>query len=463
MKQVDAGLQALDAIAMNTVPHAIEAEQFVLGAMLIDNGSVDRLGDLQEEHFFNYEHRLIFRAIMKLAHSCKPADVLTVFDALQAQGKPVELTYLNALYSNTPGASNVFHYAGIVRDRAIKRELAACGKDLVAAAITASDACELVDTYTSRLEALVERGAGSEPKHACDTLVHFIEDLDERYQGNGIKPMSTGFAALDKKLNGGLRGGQLVVVAGRPKMGKTAFALNIANHIAQDYSVQVHSMEMPLSELHARNVASIGHIDLDHLTDPQHKMTDEDWPRLTHAVQKINRMDLYLDDKPALTLMDIRMKAKMTKRRYGLHLLVVDYLQLMSGEGDNRNAEIEAITRGLKALAKELDIAVMLLSQLNRELERRPNKRPIPSDLRDSGSIEQDADIVVFLYRDEVYNPDTMDRGVCEVDVALHRQGASGRLALAYLGEQVRFENLAHEWQERAQEPRRAIRKGGLL
>lgn len=242
-------------------------------------------------------------------------------------------------------------------------------------------------------------------------------------------------------------------------MGKTAFALNTACNVAVDHAVLVLSMEMPKAQLHDRNLATLGKIPLEHVLKPE-MMNDQDWAGLSHAIQKIEGMRLIQDDQPGLRLLDVRMKAKGVKRRHGLDLLVIDYLQLMEGEGDNRNAQIEGITRGLKTLAKELEVGIVLLSQLNRKLEERPNKRPIPSDLRDSGSIEQDADAVIFLYRDEVYNPDSPDTGVCEVNVALCRQGKPGMAALAYIGEQVRFENLARGWTPARREERPRAGRG---
>jgi len=288
-------------------------------------------------------------------------------------------------------------------------------------------------------------------------MVAHVEEIERRMSGQ-TRAISTGFPEVDKKLSGGLRAGELIVVAARPKMGKTGFALCVACNVAEEHSVLVLSMEMPKAQLHDRNLANLGRIPLPHLLEPQN-MQEQDWTGLTHATLKLANMDLFLDDQGGLRLLDVRMKAKGIKRRHGLDVMVVDYLQLMDGEGDNRNAQIEGITRGLKALAKELGIAIVLLSQLNRKLEERPNKRPMPSDLRDSGAIEQDADAVIFLYRDEVYNPDSPDIGVCEVDVALCRQGAPGRVALGYVGEQTRFENLTHRWQP-AKAPERRGNRG---
>lgn len=424
-----------------------EAEQFVIGALLQNNDAVDRMGDLREEHFWVAEHREIFRQVLKMVLQNKPADVLTVSDALKCAGsKSGDLVYLNALAQNTPSSANIGRYAAIVRERAIRRGLGSIGREMVELVESSVlDSGDLVDQVSSKLEQLAQAKTKQEPVLASDDLAAHITQLDERYNGSGVKAISTGYTEIDAKLNGGLRPGQVIVMAGRPKMGKTALALNMGTRIAENHGVLVCSMEMQRGELHDRNIAVLGRIPLPHLLDPT-KMTDEDWPRLTMAVQKITALNLFLDDQGALTLMDVRMKAKQVKRRSGLKVLVLDYLQLMEGDGANRNAEIESISRGLKALAKELDIAIILLSQLNRDLEKRPSKRPLPSDLRDSGSIEQDADVVMLLYRDEVYNPDSMDKGICEVDIALNRQGSPGRVALAYVNEQTRFENLERQW-----------------
>lgn len=428
--------------------YAREQEQSVLGALLIDNNAVDRMGDLKSDHFFSYEHRKIFDAILQLVLMSKAADVITVFDRLRSNGfDSVDLPYLNALAQNTPSSSNIARYADIVRDRALKRGLVAICRETEDSVMNcADDAGMLVDKASSRLDGLAHTATDSEPKLAFETLARHIELIDDRFNGAEVAAISTGLIDIDRKLNGGLRRGNLIVLAGRPKMGKTSLALNIAEHVSVDGIAAIFSMEMTEPELHDRNLASIGRIPLDHLTDSK-KLTDQDWPRLTNAVQKMLGMRLYRDFKPGLRLLDVRTKAKQIKRKAGgLDLLVIDYLQLMAGEGANRNAEIEGVTRGLKNLAKELDVPIILLSQLNRKLEDRPQKRPQPADLRDSGSIEQDADIVIFLYRDEVYNPDSMDKGVCEVNVALSRQGAPGVVALTYIGEFTKFENLTRSW-----------------
>jgi replicative DNA helicase len=388
----------------------------------------------------------IFEAVIKLIMANKGADVITVYGALQADGKDADLSYLNAIQQNTPGSANIARYAEIVRDKAVKRGMVSLCRETEQLVVSSPDTSEIIlDGLTTRLNDIAKSTIQSYPELMRDGMVRHIESIDARYNGALPDAIPTGFIDLDKKLNGGMRRGNLIVVAGRPKMGKTGFALNIACSVAMGGVALVLSMEMGKSEVYDRNLASLGKISLDHLIDPK-QLTPDDWPNLTHAISKVNSMLLYVEDKPALTLMNVRNKAKAVKRKSGLDLLVIDYLQLMSGDGDNRNAQIEAITRGLKGLAKELDCVIILLSQLNRKLEERPNKRPQPADLRDSGSIEQDCDIAMFLYRDEVYNPDSMDKGVCEVNIALNRQGAQSVVALTYIGEQTRFADMGRSW-----------------
>jgi replicative DNA helicase len=434
----------------NLTPRNVEAEQSVLGALLLDNDSVDRMGDLRAEHFYRGDHRAIFTEILAQITAGKTCDVISVYEVLQSKVDDC-LVYLNQIAQSTPSSANIARYSGIVRDKAIKRGLIALGRKVEEMTIASpDDAAVLVDRFSSELEKLAEARIKQEPVRASDDLVRHIEEIELRMSG-GTKAISTGYPDLDQKMSGGIRAGELIVLAARPKMGKTAMALNVALNIAANHSVLILSMEMPRSQLHDRNIAVLGKIQLANLLMPN-QMTETDWTSLTSAIQKIENMNLFLDDQGGLRLLDVRMKAKNLKRKHGLDVLVIDYLQLMDGDGDNRNAQIEQITRGLKALAKELGIGIILLSQLNRDLEKRPNKRPQPSDLRDSGAIEQDADAVIFLYRDEVYNPDTQDKGICEVDVALCRQGAPGRVALAYFGEQTRFESLSRGWSPQVQD-----------
>jgi replicative DNA helicase len=430
--------------AIHMPPHSTEAEQGVIGALLRDNDAFDRIGDLRAEHFYLADHATFFRELTRHLGAGRSCDVVSLADALRGQVAEC-MQYLHQMAQGVPSSVHIGRHATIVRDKAIKRGLIRFGREIAETAATSpEESVVLVDHASSVLEKLARARLRVEPVLAADELTAHIEELQRRESGE-VKAISTGFPAVDERLNGGIRRGELIVLAARPKMGKTAFALNVSCNAAVDHSVLVLSMEMPKSQLHDRNLATLGRIPLEHLLKPA-MMTDQDWAGLTNAMVKIGGMKLHLDDQGGLRLIDVRMKARLVKRKHGLDLLVVDYLQLMDGDGDNRNAQIEGITRGMKALAKELDCVIMLLSQLNRKLEERPNKRPMPADLRDSGAIEQDADAVIFLYRDEVYNPDSPDIGMCEVEVALCRQGKPGRAALTYIGEQVRFETLARGW-----------------
>lgn len=425
-------------------PHSIEAEQAVIGAVLRDNDAFDRLGDIRPEHFYLRDHAVIFAELARTIAAGKSCDVISLMVAVE--GKVADAgQYLNQITQSTPSSAGAGRYAKIVRDKAVKRALISLGREIAESAATSpDDSAAQVDRASSQLEKLAEARVSAEPVRASDEMAAHLGELQKRCDGGG-RTISTGYPDVDARLSGGMRGGDLIVVAGRPKMGKTAFALNVACNVSRDHGALILSMEMPKSQLHDRNLSTLGRIPLSRLMQPA-TMEDQDWDRLTTATMKVQDLNLFLDDQGGLRLIDVRMKAKGVKRRHGLDFMVVDYLQLMEGDGDNRNAQIEGITRGLKTLAKELDIAVMLLSQLNRKLEERPDKRPKPSDLRDSGSIEQDADAVVLLYRDEVYNPDTRDIGICEIDIPLVRQGAPGRVALGYIGEQVRFESMSRPW-----------------
>ncbi|NYT67955.1 replicative DNA helicase [Pusillimonas noertemannii] len=416
-----------------------DAEQSVLGALLLDNDAYDRLGDLRAEHFYRADHQQIFSMAAKSIESGGPVDVVTLSDKLP---ESISLAYLHELATNTPSSANIGRYAEMVRACAQRRALAILAGEVTEQAKINVDPAGIIDKAQAALESIAEQRIKSEPIKAGDDMVRYIEELERRAEGTGPKAIPTGFSDLDAKMMGGFRRGELWIVAARPKMGKSAFAFNVALNAAEAHSVLVLSMEMPKDQIHDRNIAVLGEIDLPHVIDPR-RMQGNDWAKLTHAAQRLETLSLYLDDQGALRLMDVRMKARQVKRRHGLDLIVIDYLQLMDGEGDNRNAQIEGITRGLKALAKELKIAIVLLSQLNRSLEQRPNKRPMPSDLRDSGAIEQDCDGAIFLYRDEVYNPDSPDRGICEANIGLIRQGEPGTVGLKYVGKQTKFQSLA--------------------
>jgi replicative DNA helicase len=422
----------------NAVPHAIDAEQSVLGALILDNDSIDRMGDLRAEDFFVADHRAIFASIMRALEAGKPVDVLTLADALPT----VSAAYLHSLAANTPSSANIARYAAIVRDRSIRRGLLSLSADMSERAMSdrTAEALSLIEDAQRRLDAMADAGDDAEPVKASEDMGAYVDVLEARRAGVSAG-MSTGFPDLDRMLSGGLRRGEVVLIAARPKVGKTGLALAIARNIAETANVLLLEMEMPRAQLHDRNMAALARISLGKLLDPN-RLDDDDWRRVTAALGRIETLGLYVDDKAGLRMIDVRNKARRIKRRHGLDLLVIDYLQLMEADGDNRNAQIESITRGIKVLAKELNIAVLLLSQLNREVEKRQDKRPLPSDLRDSGSIEQDCDVGLFLYRDEIYREDSLDAGIVEVNVGLNRHGSTGTIGLHYIGDQARFESL---------------------
>lgn len=432
------------------IPHSIEHEQSVIGALLIDNDSIDRMGDLRAEHFYRGDHRAIFVQIVKMIESGIGADVITVYERMNAEGRASDvggLKYLNDLAQSTPSSANIARYAEIVRDRAQKRGLLSVAAEIQdSVGATPDSAGVLIDRASAKLEALGEATIKREPKLAAQGLVDHISALERRSTGSD-RVISTGLDDIDRQLNGGLRPGWLVILAARPGMGKTALALNIATHVAVEHSALFLSMEMPESEIHDRNIASLGRVPLDTVMQAPED-DNEFWNRVTAATMKIKDLNLYIDDQAALRMLDVRSKARLVKRKAGLDVIVVDYLQLMTGDGANRNAEIEGISRGLKALAKELNVAIIALAQLNRKVEERSNRQPMLSDLRDSGSIEQDADAVLFIHREEISNPDCGEQfhGFAQLRVAKFRHGRTGDIALTYRGEFMRFENHAGAW-----------------
>ena len=446
------------------VPHNIEAEQAVLGGLLLDNDAFDRVDGLEGSHFYVSAHRLVYEHIVGLVAAGIGADVVTVYERLVSSGKAEQvggLGYLNALATQTPGAANVGRYAAIVRDRAVRRQLLALAAEVPDLIAGADEARTLVDRLQSRLELLAQQRTKSQPVRAADDLGRYFDQLQSEAEGT-VQATATGFRDLDEKLGGGLRGGELVVVAGRPAMGKTAFALNIAGNVARAGSSLVLSLEMPKAQLHQRNVAAFGRIPLSRLRRPA-LLTHDDWNRVTAATRCIAELNLFLDDQPALTLSEVRAKARAVKRKHGLNLMIIDYLGLMTGgSSENRNQEVGSYSRGLKALAKELEVPIIALAQLNRGVENRDNKRPRVADLRDSGEIEQDADVIMFLYRDEVYDPDSYAKGVCELLIEKQRQGETGSVQLRYEGQFVRFDDLPDGFQVRQEplhaRPQKAIR-----
>jgi len=437
-------------------PHSIEAESSVLGGLLLDNGAWDRVGDLLKEgDFYRYEHRMVYAAIGLLINGSKPADVITVFEQLQNQGKAEEiggLGYLNSLAQYVPSAGNIRRYAEIVRERSILRKLVSASDEISTNAFNPKGrpVAAILDEAEQKIFNIGEEGARTKQGfQGMDTLV---VDLLDRVQEmadnpNDVTGVPTGFYDLDR-MTAGFQAGDLIVLAARPSMGKTALAINIAEHVAlnEGLPVAVFSMEMGAAQLAVRIVGSIGRIDQGHLRTG--KLTDEEWPRLTEAIEKLRTISLHIDETAGLTSSELRANARRLSRQCGkLGLIVVDYLQLMSGsssEGENRATELGEISRGLKMLAKELQCPLIALSQLNRSVEQRPDKRPMMSDLRESGAIEQDADIIMFIYRDEYYTKDACkEPGVAEVIIAKQRNGPTGVVKLAFLNKITKFESLA--------------------
>ena len=437
-------------------PHSIEAESSVLGGLLLDNGAWDRMGDvLKEGDFYRYEHRMVFAAIGALINASKPADVITVFEQLQNQGKGEEiggLGYLNSLAQYVPSAGNIRRYAEIVRERSVLRKLVSASDEISTNAFNPKGrpVAAILDEAEQKIFNIGEEGARTKQGfQGMDTLV---VDLLDRVQEmadnpNDVTGVPTGFYDLDR-LTAGFQAGDLIVLAARPSMGKTALAINIAEHVAlnEGLPVAVFSMEMGAAQLAIRIVGSIGRIDQSHLRTG--KLTDEEWPRLTEAIEKLRTISLHIDETAGLTSSELRANARRLSRQCGkLGLIVVDYLQLMSGsssDGENRATELGEISRGLKMLAKELQCPLIALSQLNRSVEQRPDKRPMMSDLRESGAIEQDADIIMFIYRDEYYTKDACkEPGVAEVIIAKQRNGPTGVVKLAFLNKITKFESLA--------------------
>ena len=442
--------------ALRVPPHSIEAEQSVLGGLLLDNNAWDKIGDvISEGDFYRDEHRRIFRAISRLMERSKPADVITVSEALDAAGdKDVGgLAYLSELASNVPGASNIRRYAEIVRERAVLRQLVTAGDEISESALSprGRDTKALLDEAEAKVFAIAESGM----KHQAGfvhinpllgEVVDRIQELHDRDNPSDITGVPTGYTDLDQKTSG-LQAGDLIIVAGRPSMGKTAFALNIAEHVAVNarLPVGVFSMEMGGSQLALRMLTSIGRLDASRVRTG--KLNDQEWSNLSFALGKLHEAPIYIDETGGINPIDLRARARRLHRQCGkLGLIVIDYLQLMVGarQSDNRANEVSEISRSLKALAKELEVPVIALSQLSRKVEERTDKRPMMSDLRESGAIEQDADVIMMMYRDDYYNKDSADKGMAEVIIGKQRNGPTGTVRLAFLGEYTRFENLAH-------------------
>ncbi|MDA8362717.1 MAG: replicative DNA helicase [Gammaproteobacteria bacterium] len=439
--------------ALRLPPQSLEAEQSVLGGLMLDNHRWEQIADrVASDDFYRKEHRLIFRAVATLCDASSPADVVTVSEWLEKNGELEAaggLSYLGQLANNTPSAANIVAYADIVRERAILRSLIRAANTIGDSAFNPEgrNAAELLDYAEKHILDISEHGVhrrgGFLPLKTL--LTKAVDRIDQLFRSDSpITGVPTGFSDLDA-MTSGLQAGDLVIVAGRPSMGKTSLAMNIAENasVGQKLPVAVFSMEMPGEQLAMRMMSSLGRINAHKVRTG--KLDDDDWPRLTSAIGLLADAPMFIDDTPALTPLELRSRARRLKREHGLGLIVVDYLQLMQSpeSGENRATEISAITRSLKSLAKELNVPLIAMSQLNRSLEQRPNKRPVMSDLRESGAIEQDADVIFFIYRDEVYNEDSQDKGTAEIIIGKQRNGPTGKVRLTFLGEYTRFENYA--------------------
>ena len=438
-------------------PHSIEAEQSLLGGLLIDNTALDQVADtISPKDFYRQDHRLIFIHINDLINASNPADVITVAESLEKNSELTSaggMAYLASLAENMPSVANIRGYAKIIRDNSILRNLITVGSDIVEGAFSpkGKDAQQLLDEMEAKLFAVAESESNRLGYKDFQAIVaQVVRDLEERGQNPGtVTGLSTGFTDLDS-LTTGLHGGELVIIAGRPSMGKTALAMNIAEAcgVDQNKAVAIFSMEMGSEQIVTRLLGSVAKVNQQKMRTG--KMDEDDWEKIADGLGRLNEAPLFIDEGSALNSYELRARARRLDRSTegGLGLIVVDYIQLMSAlggqQGENRATEISEISRSLKSLAKELNVPVVALSQLNRNVDSRPDKRPQMSDLRESGAIEQDADVIMFIYRDEVYNPDSADKGIAEIILAKQRSGPIGTVKLTFVGEFTRFENYAN-------------------
>ncbi len=436
-------------------PNSIEAEQSLLGGLMLDRDAWDKIADVvAAEDFYRKDHRVIFAAIAALCADGNPSDVVTVSEYLDSRSELEQaggLEYLATLANETPGAANARAYANILKERAMLRALITAGNAISGSAFVTDgrSASELVDEAERLVFQIAESGARGRAGFRAlrQILPEAVDRIDLLHQSEGeITGIPTGYHEFDK-LTAGLQAGDLIVIAGRPSMGKTTLAVNIAENAAIGSKVPtaIFSMEMPAQQLAFRMISSLGRVDQTHLRTG--KFPDEDWSRINTAVQLMSEAPIFIDDTAGLSPTEIRARSRRLQREHGLGLIVVDYLQLMQvpGNTENRATEISEISRSLKALAKELSLPIIALSQLNRSVEQRTDKRPVMSDLRESGAIEQDADVILFIYREEVYNQDTPRKGIADVAIAKQRNGPIGDFPLTFVGRYTKFENWVPE------------------
>jgi len=432
---------------LNLPPHSIEAEQAVLAALIANKSAFDSIHHLKSICFYRNSHAEIFTAFLEMLENKKAIDVLTISEYLESKGKLEQIggwQFIAEITNNNAAFGNVKRYAEIVQEKFILRQLLVAIHDIQSDIYAHGDVDKKLDRAQSSIMAITERTQTSEPVFVYDLLAERMERIDAVYMGD-VKSISTGLTDLDTKLGGGFEGGQLVIIAARPAMGKSALAVQLAENIQNKENAGViFSCEMPNGQIVDRIISSHGRISSDKLRTG--KFEDEDFHRLTASVPSIQKLNLLVDDKSS-NLNAIASKARNVKRKHGLSVIVVDYLQLLEGAGDIREQQIANISRGLKKLAIELNIPVIALSQLNRNLESRANRRPMMSDLRESGAIEQDADVIIGIYRDEEYNPDTQYKGIAELIILKNRSGTTGTVATTFIGQYTRFEDFTGSYE----------------
>jgi replicative DNA helicase len=438
-----------------------EAEMSVVGALLLDNGAFDRVGDkISPADFYIATNRVIYTAVRQLLLDGKKVDVVSLAGQMELDGTLDEaggVEYLGTILRETPGSANVEHYAQLVRDRALERALVSASDEISMLARSLGPVTERMDRAQQLVLSITENAVEREPQMIRPLLSAFIEQLEKRNDRMGeLLGLSTTIGDLDKKL-AGFHPGQLVIIAGRPSMGKSSLAMQVATRTAAAGKVAlVFSLEMSGTELAEKAVANLGRVNLETMRDGA--MKPEDYERISAAMGRLHDAKLIVDDSPGMSVDQMRARARRVKRQHGLDLIVVDYLQLMQGRGDNRVEVVSEITRGLKLLAKECGVPVLALSQLNRNCESRTDKRPVMSDLRESGSVEQDADVIIFIYRDEVYNESTDAIGIAELGVAKQRMGPTGTVFTTWLGEYGMFADT--EWKRAPKQEKAEKRKG---
>lgn len=442
---------------------SIRAEQAVLGGLLVDNNAIDRCADLMPEHFYREDHRMIFTEMQRQISAGKQADPMTLLASLNGKVDDC-LKYCIQLRSSAASAANIAHHASIVRDKADKRALVAISIEAQELAASAQDSASCVDLVASKLDQLTQRKTQFDPKLIGDTMVDYLTIIQGRLEGTH-KPIATGYVHFDELMGGGLERGTLTVVAARPGMGKTAFGLGIARNVALDGGISAMlSMEMSYGQVNDRNIAALGKIPLAWLRSPtEHESSSQYWSNLSYATQKAQTLQMWIDEQAGMNMIELRAKARKIKRKTGLDILVIDQLSfIQGGDADQEWQRIGQYTRGIIDIAKSLDIAVVLLAQLSRKCEERSDKRPIMSDLAQSGSIEQDAANIVFLHREVVYNKDCDEPEIAEIISVKQRQGTPGTVGMRYNGAYTVFEDLPYRWERKFKQSGQQGRKGGF-